>query len=174
MAVTIPDGITAYYIQSEGLSEGYATLKEITDEIPAETGVILKAEAGTYNFDISESATSIVDNVLEGVVYATNFIDREIYTLQRQNVENSTEVGLYPKAAGTLVGFKAYLPSSVLDGASVKGFIFYFDETPTGIGSIDNGKQTIENGTIYNLAGQRISKLQRGVNVVNGRKVIVK
>ena len=27
---------------------------------------------------------------------------------------------------------------------------------------------------IYNLAGQRISKLQKGINIVNGKKIIVK
>lgn len=31
-----------------------------------------------------------------------------------------------------------------------------------------------EGGTIYNLAGQRLSKLQRGINIVNGRKILQK
>ena len=29
-------------------------------------------------------------------------------------------------------------------------------------------------GEIYNLSGQRLQKMQRGINIVNGRKVIVK
>ncbi len=175
VAVAIPGGVYVYYIQStEDLSDGYAELTKITDEIPAETGVILKADEGTYDFKISELGTSIDGNLLDGVVYATDFAASAIYTLQRQDVVGSKEVGLFPKAAGTLVGFKAYLPSNVLTVAGVKGFIFNFDDLPTGIGSIDNGKQTLENAPIYNLAGQRISKLQRGVNVVNGKKVLIK
>ena len=42
----------------------------------------------------------------------------------------------------------------------------------TGIEGIfaGNGEEVI----IYNVAGQRISKLQKGVNIVNGHKVLVK
>ena len=28
--------------------------------------------------------------------------------------------------------------------------------------------------SIYNLAGQRLSKLQKGINIVNGKKILVK
>ena len=44
---------------------------------------------------------------------------------------------------------------------------------PDGIKGItaDNSKQTTE---IYNLSGQRLSKLQKGINIVNGKKILVK
>ena len=32
----------------------------------------------------------------------------------------------------------------------------------------------LKDATIFNLAGQRMSKLQRGLNIVNGKKYIVK
>ena len=47
------------------------------------------------------------------------------------------------------------------------------DEDPTGIGltpTLSKG----EGGRIYNLAGQQLQKLQRGINVVGGRKIIVR
>lgn len=47
-------------------------------------------------------------------------------------------------------------------------------EIVTGIHSIDNGKLKIENSQIYTLAGQRASVLQKGVNIVNSKKVIVR
>ena len=40
----------------------------------------------------------------------------------------------------------------------------------TGLKSIEDEKQTV----IYNVAGQRLNKTQKGVNIVNGRKVMVK
>lgn len=43
---------------------------------------------------------------------------------------------------------------------------------PTGIGQMATGQRQAE--TRYNLAGQRLSKPQRGVNIVGGRKVVVK
>ena len=41
--------------------------------------------------------------------------------------------------------------------------------------SIANGQWSIANGqSIYNLAGQRLQKMQRGINIQNGKKVFVK
>ena len=47
---------------------------------------------------------------------------------------------------------------------------------PTGIEEIDNGQLTIDNEEtgIYNLSGQRLSKMQKGINIVGGRKIAVK
>ena len=48
------------------------------------------------------------------------------------------------------------------------------EEVATGIEEI-NGQWSIANGqsdAIYNLAGQRISKMQKGVNIVNGKKIL--
>ena len=51
----------------------------------------------------------------------------------------------------------------------------YLLENADGIKTIDNGQQTTDNreGTteIYNLAGQRLSKPQKGINIINGKKV---
>ena len=48
-------------------------------------------------------------------------------------------------------------------------------EMPDGIEAIDNGKREMESdGAIYNLAGQRLSKPQRGLNIIGGKKVVIK
>ena len=47
------------------------------------------------------------------------------------------------------------------------------DEDPDGISTIEHSTLNIEH-SIFNLAGQRISKLQKGINIVNGQKVLVK
>ena len=47
-------------------------------------------------------------------------------------------------------------------------------EMPDGIESIDNGQLIIDNDIIYNLAGQRLSKPQRGLNIIGGKKVVIK
>ena len=44
---------------------------------------------------------------------------------------------------------------------------------PTGIVSIQNSKSSIQN-EIYNLSGQRLQKMQRGINIVGGKKIIVR
>ena len=50
-------------------------------------------------------------------------------------------------------------------------WMFCEDYDPDGIVS-PLGKT--EEGTIYNLSGQRLNKTQKGINIVNGRKVLVK
>lgn len=65
-------------------------------------------------------------------------------------------------------GGKAFLRKS---GAQANAYIFNFGET-TGIGSVEqqeNGKDVI-----YDLSGRRVTKAQRGLYIVNGRKVLVK
>ena len=46
------------------------------------------------------------------------------------------------------------------------------NEAPTAIASVKNS--TKQDNAMYNLAGQRINKLQRGINIVNGKKVVIK
>jgi len=67
--------------------------------------------------------------------------------------------------------------------ASIKGFRAYFD-IPAGTEikaiSFDDIEDTIsliqtdaeENDAIYNLAGQRVQKMQKGINIINGKKIL--
>ena len=56
---------------------------------------------------------------------------------------------------------------------TIEGEYLGTDE-PDGIRSIDNGQLIIDNEAIYNLAGQRLSKPQRGLNIIGGKKVLIK
>ena len=47
---------------------------------------------------------------------------------------------------------------------------FILDNNPTAIESIDG---TFKNGAIYDLGGRKVVKPQRGVNIINGRKVAI-
>ena len=54
-----------------------------------------------------------------------------------------------------------------------ESFTGEFDTQTTGIKE-NVGIEKIKNASIYNLQGQRLNTLQRGLNIVNGRKVYVK
>ncbi|MBR0275489.1 MAG: hypothetical protein IJQ76_04705 [Prevotella sp.] len=43
-----------------------------------------------------------------------------------------------------------------------------------GINGLTSDPSLSKRGEIYNLAGQRMSRLQRGINIVNGKKILVK
>lgn len=57
------------------------------------------------------------------------------------------------------------LPSSYVD----KVCSIEVEPNPTGIISTEE----TEEETIYNLAGQRLNKMQKGINIVNGKKIMV-
>ena len=70
----------------------------------------------------------------------------------------------------SLKAFRGYI--TVASGSSVKALSFVFDDDPTAIEMV-NGQSSMVNGQpIFNLAGQRINKMQKGINIVNGKKIL--
>ena len=98
-----------------------------------------------------------------------------------QGVFNPTELTAYPDRivsggntivktnGGTLKGFRAYFKTAA--GARATSFVIDDDET-TGI--ITPEGEVIVDGPVYNLGGQRVNKPQRGLYIVNGKKVVIK
>lgn len=168
VALTIPANVQAYYVSE--LTETEATLTEVSTTIAANTPVILKAAAaGAYNFAFTTGGTDVsASNQLSGSVGGVAVADDEAYTLQQN--EAGDAVGLFPKAAGTIAGFKAYLSADKLP-AGVRGLAFTF-EGADGINTIE--ENTVDNGAIFNLSGQRVQKAQKGLYIVNGKKFIIK
>jgi hypothetical protein len=79
----------------------------------------------------------------------------------------------YPGNGASIGAFRAYF--KLTDSNDVKTFLLNFGEDEaTSIKTTDNGQQTTDNETIYNVAGQRLNKMQRGINIVNGKKVAIK
>ena len=50
---------------------------------------------------------------------------------------------------------------------------FSFDGDATGIEKVENAAVNA-NGTMFNLAGQRVAQPTKGLYIVNGKKVVVK
>lgn len=82
-------------------------------------------------------------------------------------------LGFYRNTSGKLAAHKAYLPYSGSSSSYAKAITMVFDddETTSLSGVIDNMN---DQEAIYNLSGQRVDGLQKGVNVVNGKKVFIK
>ena len=45
---------------------------------------------------------------------------------------------------------------------------------PDAINVVETAKQAANNNTIYNLAGQKLTAPQKGVNIINGKKIFIK
>ena len=73
-------------------------------------------------------------------------------------------------------GVTFYLNLTTL-GSYGKYFQWFDEAVPTGIADIDGltpDPSLLRRGEIYNISGQRLSKPQKGINIVNGRKVAIK
>ena len=170
--VTIPSGLEVY---TGSLNGNYLHLDEVTDYIPANTAVVLKGNADDYKFLIYDGdVAAITGNVLLGsngnVTGGT-----DIYALS--TLGGTEPVGFYPVGNITIPANKAYLNTS----AGVKGFTFLFDDDATGLDAVNGQWSMVNDQPIFNLAGQRINKMQnrrstyvKGINIVNGKKVMVK
>ena len=102
----------------------------------------------------------------------------DAYTVR---ITDETGKAVYEKAinAASIVGLNidisAYAAGryTVTVENSQESFTGVFETVTTGISDVnDNGEMTNDN--IYNLHGQRINTLQKGLNIVNGQKVYVK
>ena len=74
-------------------------------------------------------------------------------------------------ATASIKGFRAYFELTDEQAAGIKELSFDGGNA-TGIKGIENGQML--DGQVFNLAGQRVQKMQRGINIVNGKKVIRK
>ena len=138
-----------------------------TPAITANTPVLLKGNAGSsINFGIKYIKTGeakVAGNFFDfvGTYAAETTIAEGDYFISDNQLWKSA-------GASTIAGTRAYLQAK---SAGVKAMMF-IDGITTDIKTI-NG-EAVENGTIFNLAGQQVSKAQKGVFIQNGKKVLVK
>ena len=141
------------------------------NKVPANTGLVLKATTpgSAVNVPVFDGKNPDVvsGNKMVGSATETTAIDENSGYILKDGV-------FQPASAGTLPAGKAYLAIPVGGGSGVHALTMSFDEED-GISQIEN--ETMRNGEnekIFNLAGQRLSRMQKGINIVNGKKILVK
>ena len=69
-----------------------------------------------------------------------------------------------------------YVPKGTIDKYKAtegwKDFVFIEEGNPSGIKVVENTQN--KNATVYDLNGVRQSEAKRGINILNGKKVVVK
>ena len=104
-----------------------------------------------------------------------------LYDTYQVRITDETGKVVYEKSinAGTIVGLSIDISAyekgryTVTVENSEESFTGEFETQPTGIEAITNKKGEIRH-YIYNLHGQRLNSLQKGLNIVNGQKIYVK
>ena len=164
--VEIPAEVEAYTVETA--TGATLNLTPVATTIPANTPVVLYKETALAEtpFYGKPVAGTPVAGLLTGV-YSDTPAPNGSYVLQN----NESKVGFYlvntEFAKPTVGANRCYLDPAP---AGVKANAFFFNEA-TGI---QNVLENLQAGEIYDISGRKLGKLQKGVNIVNGKKVLVK
>jgi hypothetical protein len=145
------------------------TLTSIGKIIPKNTAVIIKGTDNSISLTRDDNITDYTgDNELQGVNYETPQADGYTYYVLSKKGDN---FGFFKLASSNMLGaHKAYLK---VDAQNSTREFFGFDDSDSadGIENV-NVNDNVNDNAIYNLDGQKLSRPQKGINIVNGRKVL--
>lgn len=164
--VEIPTGVEVAKIT--GVEGNVLTEEAVTGTIPANTPVVLYSET-PVNQTFSGLSLATADSYKVGYltgVYTDTEVQTGDYVLVRKN--NTGHVGFY-LVGETLPTIKANSCYLTVDGSAAPMFSL---ERGEGTTSIEDAELTSGNVVIYDLAGRRVEKMEKGIYIVNGRKVI--
>ncbi len=165
------------YIAAGYSKSGNGVLLVRVYDVPANTGLVIRGEAGeTYKIPYSTSQSYFV-NLLKAHLN-TEDVPATSTSGDYNNYVLKCVKGVYswhrPESGTmTLGAMKAYLqlPSSFMTAARELNLVFEDDST-TDISEfilLNNGKT---GDRIFNLNGQQVDNMRKGVYIVNGRKVM--
>ena len=159
-------GLTGAYVVTKTTNEA-VTLSSV-DEMPANSGVILKGEANAvYSIPVKADAAFSGTNLLQAAVTATDIEANEAYILQGGQFH-------LVNAASTVPAGKAYLlASNVPSSAPALMFVFADDMQTTGVQDV-RSKMADVRGDIFDLQGRKVANPTKGLYIMNGKKVMIK
>ena len=172
-----PLDFTGSELTAEIVTSATGTTQKVT-KVPAKTGIIVglaeaTTEAKTISVPVCAGETDdVTDNKLVAVLEATTIpqtVDGNInYVFGKSG---GKEQFFKVRTAGMEVpANNAYLaiPKAQAKGIDVIGL----NGDATGISTIENAD--MQNSEVYNLQGQKVNRAQKGVYIVNGKKIVKK
>lgn len=163
VALEIPAGVEVY---TAAFEDGKAKLTSISDVIPANVGVVVKAAQGTYNFKIT-TTENVATSALSGVPNTANVASESAAFILANGKHG---VGFYKLSSANraIHGFRAFYTAPA-EAQAVSAFLL--EDNVTGIEEIET---SADKAPIYDLSGRRVAKAEKGVYIQNGRKIFVK
>jgi hypothetical protein len=177
--------VKAYYISE--VRDGYALIHDFVYTIPGVTPVIVecKSDVATDNkVSLAVSTVSATGNKLKGVYFCN---DVEAYTEHRNvtayNPNTMRVLGRAPDGRLAFVKSSSleYIPANTCYlpvPAGSPDIIYVVHEIPDGIEVAKASETKTKQRGVYSLSGQRLGDttegLQKGIYVVDGRKVVIK
>ena len=184
--LTLPEGLNAHfctYLQE--VDEGLAIkiLNIDGQVINQNTGVLLSGTPGeTYQLRYtSETGSDTPGNKLVPVVESTH-IEAVVGEYTNYMLKGGRFIRIKDEDETVkMPANRAYLPLLTSEVSSISGstrsivLLLWDDDTVTGVETHEKvDYEPARDGHIYNISGQRLTAPRKGINIINGRKVIVK
>ena len=180
----IPANVQAYVATK--VDGNRMTMTRVEGVLPANTGVIILANEGTYTFAESDSTPATVgDNLLEGPIVTTQISADPAYSYYvLSNVDGVVGMYLAKLTEGKFQNNanKAYLKVNKGDigifddevDSSVeqlsRRLVFDFGDE-TGIDEVKTENAHVKTA-VYDLSGRRVQKAQKGIYIQNGKLMV--
>jgi len=162
-------GVQAYVAKSSDGS--VVTMEKVTGAVPANTGLLLQKMKDEVSIPVVAEGVAPAANLLKPGTGAA--VKSEGATMRYVLAGTGEATSFYclaeANAAVVIPEGKAYLE---VVGAPARLAIVFEDSETTGIATVENANVLNEN--YYNLNGQRIVAPQKGLYIVNGKKVVLK
>ncbi len=149
---------------------GTCTTVAAVTKVPARTPVLLKGEGEVTATILDEVVDAPTTNLLS-IGTGTTPSGKYPYVLAK-NGEGKAGFKLWTGAASVLKDRVVMLLDETIGGES-RSFLFLEDGETTGVADI-NRETITNNGSFFNLNGQRVAQPTKGLYIVNGKKVVVK
>ncbi len=172
----IPEGWVVKTLESTENIDGHVRMNFVAVE-KIEAGVPYMVQVGENEVtSIVKEGVAVVptlsDTETADLVFKGNFAKIDALAEGSFFIQNNNfyEVGTINKPA--MKGYRAYLQPVVT--GSVKSIDFYSDGETTAIELIVDEVEPDSNGKIYDLSGRTVIKPERGLYIINGKKVWIK
>jgi hypothetical protein len=158
-------GVKAYY--ASAVEGGKVIMSKVNGAVAVGTGLFLQKTEGEISIPVAANGDELSTNlfVRGGDAAVTKADGYDQYVLGASG--ESVAFFLINGDAPTVAKDKAYL--KVPTGAGTRLSIVFGDEDTTGIQTVE---KTVNDNVVYDLQGRRVAAPQKGLYIVNGKKVI--
>lgn len=179
-AVKLSDDVEVYNVTLSNEANKLVFTKRTDNKVAKGEGVIVKSRSASFGVEvINDDLTKAVGNFLKATPTTDQVVtdgDNKLYKLAFSSENDKTSLGFYwgsedGKSIKSIPG-KAYLSIPSSKPLSLRSSIVIGDSETTSI--IGAKAERVNQGDIYNLAGQRVNRLTKGVNILGNKKVLVK